>query len=183
MPHRGAHDTPPAPLFGRRCPRCLPRPRGTSSSRCRPPSRPFCRRIPARRHSALQHSTLQHSTPRDPARPAAKESTRGDTPCTGAAVDTARAASQEHTRIPLGTELYPPPPPPRTKWTRRVPHPVLIGHAASLSQVYARRGIRACGRPGATKAAHAALRARVWAATDPLLLCVAGHWLFLPRLA
>jgi hypothetical protein len=22
-------------------------------------------------------------------------------------------------------------PPPRTKWTRRVPHPVLIGHAAS----------------------------------------------------
>jgi len=27
-----------------------------------------------------------------------------------------------------------PPLPPRTKWTRRVPHPVLIGHAASLSQ-------------------------------------------------
>ena len=26
----------------------------------------------------------------------------------------------------------PPLPPPRTKWTRRVPHPVLIGHAASL---------------------------------------------------
>ena len=25
--------------------------------------------------------------------------------------------------------------PPRTKWTRRVPHPVRIGHAASLSQV------------------------------------------------
>ena len=31
-----------------------------------------------------------------------------------------------------------PPPPPRTKWTRRAPHPVLIGHAASLSQVAAR---------------------------------------------
>ena len=30
------------------------------------------------------------------------------------------------------------PPPPRTKWTRRVPHPVLIGHAASLSQVLQR---------------------------------------------
>jgi hypothetical protein len=29
----------------------------------------------------------------------------------------------------------PPPPPSRTKWTRRVPQPVLIGHAASLSQV------------------------------------------------
>jgi len=27
-----------------------------------------------------------------------------------------------------------PPPPSRTKWTRRVPHPVLIGHAASLVQ-------------------------------------------------
>ena len=27
----------------------------------------------------------------------------------------------------------PPPPPLRTKWTRRVPHPVLIGHAASLT--------------------------------------------------
>ena len=27
------------------------------------------------------------------------------------------------------------PPPSRTKWTRCVPHPVLIGHAASLSQV------------------------------------------------
>ena len=26
-----------------------------------------------------------------------------------------------------------PPVPPRTKWTRRVPHPVLIGHAASLT--------------------------------------------------
>ena len=25
------------------------------------------------------------------------------------------------------------PPPPRTKWTRRVPHPVLIGHAASFT--------------------------------------------------
>ena len=24
-----------------------------------------------------------------------------------------------------------PPPPPRTKWTRRVPHPVLIGHVPS----------------------------------------------------
>ena len=33
--------------------------------------------------------------------------------------------------------LPPPLPPPRTKWTRRVPHPVLIGHAASLSQAAA----------------------------------------------
>ena len=31
------------------------------------------------------------------------------------------------------SDLPPLPPPPRTKWTRRVPHPVLIGHAASLT--------------------------------------------------
>ena len=31
-------------------------------------------------------------------------------------------------------QVRPPPPPrPRTKWTRRVPHPVLIGHAAPLT--------------------------------------------------
>jgi sugar phosphate isomerase/epimerase len=35
----------------------------------------------------------------------------------------------------LGAKELVVPPPPRTKWTRRVPHPVLIGHAASLSQV------------------------------------------------
>ena len=34
------------------------------------------------------------------------------------------------------TTVTPPPPPlPRTKWTRRVPYPVLIGHAASLTTV------------------------------------------------
>jgi len=32
-----------------------------------------------------------------------------------------------------GPAVTPPPPPPRTKWTRRVPHLVLIGHAASLT--------------------------------------------------
>ena len=35
--------------------------------------------------------------------------------------------------------LPPPPLLPRTKWSRRVPHPVLIGHAASLTP-YAARG-------------------------------------------
>jgi hypothetical protein len=38
----------------------------------------------------------------------------------------ARAAVAARERLP------PPPPAPRTKWTRRVPHPVLTGHAASL---------------------------------------------------
>ena len=37
-------------------------------------------------------------------------------------------------------ESPPPPPPPRTKWTRRVPHPVLIGHAASLTGRASNRG-------------------------------------------
>jgi hypothetical protein len=37
--------------------------------------------------------------------------------------------------LQVGKEAVFTPPPPRTKWTRRVPHPVLIGHAASLSQV------------------------------------------------
>ena len=37
--------------------------------------------------------------------------------------------SGEETRV----FTVPPPPAPRTKWTRRVPHPVLIGHAASLT--------------------------------------------------
>ena len=32
-----------------------------------------------------------------------------------------------------GVATPPSPPPPRNMWTRRVPHPVLIGHAASLT--------------------------------------------------
>ena len=43
------------------------------------------------------------------------------------------------------TETPTPPPPSRTTWTRRVPHPVLIGHAASLTA--AQRG-GAAGRAG-----------------------------------
>jgi hypothetical protein len=35
--------------------------------------------------------------------------------------------------VPAAQVTPPPPPPPRTKWTRRVPHPVLIEHAASLT--------------------------------------------------
>jgi hypothetical protein len=43
-----------------------------------------------------------------------------------------RAEARSPTRRPCTTRS-PPPPPSRTKWTRRVPHPVLIGHAASLT--------------------------------------------------
>jgi hypothetical protein len=50
-----------------------------------------------------------------------------------------------------------PPPPPRTKWTRRVPHPVLIGHAASLSQVRERaRHVRLFGAAQQAAAAGSA---------------------------
>jgi hypothetical protein len=46
---------------------------------------------------------------------------RGETAASGGA-----AASAAHW-------CPPPPPSPRTEWTRRVPHPVLSGHAASLT--------------------------------------------------
>jgi len=36
--------------------------------------------------------------------------------------------------LPRAAPAVSPPPPPRNEWTRRVPHPVLVGHAASLSQ-------------------------------------------------
>ena len=51
----------------------------------------------------------------------------------------------------------PPPPPPRTKWTRRVPHPVLIGHAASLAGC----GAQATRAEGTKAARRRARRARV----------------------
>ena len=50
----------------------------------------------------------------------------------GAARATADAAAKQ-ADAHLEALQAPPPPPPRTKWTRRVPHPVLIGHVASLA--------------------------------------------------
>jgi hypothetical protein len=52
----------------------------------------------------------------------------------------------------------PPPPPPRTKWTRRVPHPVLIGRAASLSRGWGAWDVRGQGHRAAPSGAqlHAA---------------------------
>jgi len=83
----------------------------------------------------------------------------------------------------------PPPPPPRTKWTRRVPHPVLIGHAASLSQVALTEGGRGCGTssPPARRShwSHSrcrppryrrrSRRARVRAVPPPLPPVQSGH--------
>ena len=67
-----------------------------------------------------------------------------------------RAARGEHP----GGRSPPPPPRPRTKWTRRVPHPVLIGHAASLMHPGGRAALAARGRPlgrgDAARAGHLA---------------------------
>jgi len=68
-----------------------------------------------------------------------------------------RAAPRGARRAPRARSGGAPPaelraPPPRTKWTRRVTHPVLIGHAASLGRCPHRRGSqsRRCqgGLPG-----------------------------------
>jgi hypothetical protein len=50
------------------------------------------------------------------------------------------------------------PPPPRTKWTRRVLHPVLMGHAASLSQVLSRRAAAPRARSATCRCPSRALR-------------------------
>ena len=60
----------------------------------------------------------------------------------GCELPPAGAAAGAHSRAPPKRAREQPadaqragttPPPSRTKWTRRVPHPVLIGHAASLT--------------------------------------------------
>jgi len=60
----------------------------------------------------------------------APEKTVSSVPQAGAAYVLERSASQEWAQ-----SFRLAPPPSRTKWTRRVPHPVLIGHAASLSRL------------------------------------------------
>ena len=84
-----------------------------------------------------------------------------------------RAHAQHSAAEEWGAEKVPPPPPPppRTKWTRRVPHPVLIGHAVCLVFAPRRwhapqtrpRGCSAAGghrprRPRRPPAARTALR-------------------------
>jgi hypothetical protein len=51
---------------------------------------------------------------------------------------------------------YLPPPPPRTKWTRRVPHPVLIGHDVSVRTAHEAR--TNCGLPAPARRQFFALR-------------------------
>ena len=70
-----------------------------------------------------------------------------------------------------------PPPPSRTKWTRRVPHPVLIGHAASLTQVGGGRRTPGGGAgPAERESVLAAPGARLTApALQPGLAPPPGH--------
>jgi hypothetical protein len=80
--------------------------------------------------------SLQY-TPSLPSSQVARVVRRALRPVEAAAAQVARrahAAQLRDAREAAYREAYAPPPS-RTKWTRRVPHPVLIGHAASLSQV------------------------------------------------
>jgi hypothetical protein len=69
----------------------------------------------------------------------------------------AHTAAQAQLLARVAAPEAPPPPPPRTNRTRRVPHPVLIGHAASretsLPQWLQRRsGARHCGTRSSQRA-------------------------------
>jgi hypothetical protein len=78
------------------------------------------------------------------------------------ATTTRSGASAGAWPAPAPTQRCPPPFGPRTKWTRRVPHPVLIGHVSSLP------------RAGAARYPAAARRAaRILAVIGRLLLAAA----------
>jgi len=84
-----------------------------------------------RRRNALQ-SAMSHEARRGAAR-------RGKVTWVGAAQHNHRERmTGENTvlreQLRKAEAAAPPPSPPGTEWTRRVPHPVLIGHAASLTR-------------------------------------------------
>ena len=75
-------------------------------------------------------------------------------------------------RLWLQARAPPPPPPSRTKWTRRVPHPVLIGHA--LRPRTARPAPRALRRwSGAARQRELALEIQSRACASGALVCLA----------
>jgi len=120
--------------------------------------------------AAAEDAVEEDSAPRDSARPLAPQDrallhagAEGAAPGSGAG-DEEGAGDDDDADAGAG-EPPSPPPPSRTKWTRRVPHPVLIGHAASLSQVRVRRAPRGVRRRRTQR------QRRSWAAVRPGLRC------------
>jgi hypothetical protein len=120
---RGAET--PLPTCRCQTPDRLPRAREIRGSRATPCGRDSCANWP---------TVLARLYPQGPrlATPVAVPTLRK--PPTSRALRKRYAEVQTAIGSGGATEPEPPPPPsPRTKWTRRVPHPVLIGHAASLT--------------------------------------------------
>jgi len=88
----------------------------TMSRRSRPP----WRRPPGTGQNSQNRSKLVKNSQKSPRRCASRKG--------GARLVVVHGIDAQLLRAPAA-----PRPPSRTKWTRRVPHPVLIGHAASLT--------------------------------------------------
>jgi len=81
-----------------------------------------------------------------------------------------RSLLQSDENLPRARVWFPPPrpapSPPRTKWTRRVPHPVLIGHAASLTPysllITPTRASSPCASLAAAAASSCARLRHIW---------------------
>jgi len=128
-------------------------PQGVASRTCPRPHRPGLARARARLRSPRQRqprgldrldaspqspgrsSRGRRRTPRGRGRGGRRGSSGPQTHRGRAALPRSRPAGAPAPSAPGPAAL---PPPPRTKWTRRVPHPVLIGHAASLTPYHGR---------------------------------------------
>jgi hypothetical protein len=89
-------------------------------------------RPPTRPRSPPPPNTPPPPPPPPPPSPRHRHLTRGPALARHPAPSSRATAADPLLPCPQGR--HPNPPPPRTKWTRCVLHPVLIGHAASLSQ-------------------------------------------------
>jgi hypothetical protein len=87
----------------------------------------------------------------------------------------ADCASGGRRRRPLSRVSKPYPPPSRTKWTRRVPHRVLIGHASSLTASQSMRSPRGPATPCRGGCASGGARARKTRCGCRLQRPAAGH--------
>ena len=139
--HPSAHPPPPPPTLPPTAPPAVaspPRPRnlGAQSSPA-----PRVLRAGARTPGAA-HRCATRAPAGPPAPPPFVLSGHAPTPRESPAAPNKGPGPQRATPPPP-----PPPRPPRTKWTRRVPHPVLIGHAASLGRYAVARGSRLAAGP------------------------------------